>query len=650
MAERAVPAAQVYGLVGALAFAAAAHGAVLPPWLLAGVVAAFAWRLAVAGGHLRLPGRLVLGALTLAFGIAIALVYGTLLGRDAGVALLAGMSALKLLEWRTRRDALVLVFLGYLLVMARLLYDQGPLTALWLLLACVLLLAAHLACAFETASPPPRVLLGRAVRLLVRGVPLALLLFLLFPRIQGPLWGFQDESRARTGLSDEMTPGSIAELARSGEVAFRVRFDGAPPPPAARYWRGPVLDGYDGRSWRTVGWAEGLRRDAVLGEAPVRYVVTLEPHGRRWLFALDLPAAAPADATLGSRFVLSRRIAVNEVLRYEQQSWLAYRTAAPEAGMLRLQRQLPPGGNPRARALAAEWRALPDPAARVRAALQLFAGEPFRYTLSPPPLTGEPVDAFLFDTRAGFCEHYAGAFVYLMRAADVPARVVTGYLGGEAAPGGEYFIVRQSDAHAWAEVWLPERGWTRVDPTAAIAPERVENGAYGALDEPGELPLLARRDGGWVRATLLELDALANAWNDWVLAYGPERQRELLARLGWPDIDWRGLMLLLVALGGGGAAAAATWAAWRGWRRRDPRVALWNAACARLAEVGLRRGAQEGPLAFAARVAGARPELADEFSAIARLYAALRYGAGADAAALAELRRRTRAFHPRRTP
>lgn len=644
--------ARLGGLTGfALLCAVAPHFAIVPWWLAAVFVVAGGWRLGAERRGYALPNRWLLAAATLALCTAIGWQYRTLFGREAGVALLYAMTALKLLEWRVRggqRDALVLTLLGYLLVMAQMLYDQGPATALWALATVAATLAAQVRVASDGGGPPVAAIARLVGGLLVRAVPLALVMFVLFPRVPGPLWSLPQDAAAKTGIGEDMAPGTIAELIKSDAVAFRVRFPDGLPPADRRYWRGPVLERYDGRVWHYGEEVAGEQFPQTGGEQPLRYVVTLEPHGRRWLYALDLPDTLPPQSGVTPSGLLLRRSPVTEVVRYEQRSVLDYRTGALSAWERSRTLRLPAGAAPRAQALGREWRArLADPAARVQAALTLFRDEPFRYTLSPPLTPNDPVDDFLFGTRAGFCEHYAGAFVALMRAAEVPARVVTGYLGGEPAPGGEYFIVRQSDAHAWAEVWLAGRGWTRIDPTAAIAPERIERGAASALADPGGLSLLSRRGESWLAAALLRLDALEYAWNEWVLAYGPDRQRELLAWLGWRDIDWSGLVLLLIA---GLAAVGLALALWNRRARlhaRDPLGRSYARFCARLAAIGLARQTSEGPLAYAARIARLRPDLADATGLILGLYARLRYGGPSDPPRLRELHARVRRFRPR---
>jgi transglutaminase-like putative cysteine protease len=463
-------------------------------------------------------------------------------------------------------------------------------------------------------------------------LPLAALLFVLFPRLAAPLWGLPQAARATTGLSDTMSPGMIAELTQEDTVALRADFDGPPPPASLRYWRGPVLSRFDGRTWT----ARAIRPEGTLvpyeGRG-VAYTVTLEANDRPWLFALELPAALPrfADAGTTDDVVLTAdqqlvaRRPVVQVRRYAQLSLLAGRHAAsPRAAADNL--RLPQGSNPRTRELSRTLRERhPDDRALVQAVLAMFRDEDFTYTLAPGVVhPRDPVDGFLFESRRGFCEHYASAFAVLLRGAGIPARIVTGYQGGELNPRGNYLIVRQSDAHAWAEVLL-DGAWERFDPTGAVSPLRIESGISRALPDALELPLFARLDSGFLKSAELMLDALNHAWRRNVVGFDHGRQRELWRALKLePDAPWQVMGVLAMAA-----------AAWMGVvlaglalaRRRGERAAeLWADACATLARAGLPREPHEGPLAFTRRAAQRWPEFAIAFHAIGESYATLRYG------------------------
>jgi transglutaminase-like putative cysteine protease len=484
--------------------------------------------------------------------------------------------------------------------------------------------------------------------LLLQAVPLMLVLFVLFPRVQGPVFGFpQATSTGITGLSESMSPGDLASLGLSDEVAFRVDFHTPAPKPAELYWRGPVLWAFDGRTWRMGPSAASGRAESPQASSAVRYTVTLEPHHMRWLFAVDLPATLPAGAHLTPDYQLlaARPIRVRE--RYDMTSRLEYRLGVverPEA----LQRalRLPRSLNPRARELAQQLRAgAASDREVVQAALAFFRTNRFFYTLTPPSLGLHSVDEFLFQTRRGFCEHYASSFAFLMRAAGVPARVVTGYQGGEINPLGGYLIVRQSEAHAWAEVWLEGAGWMRVDPTAAVSPARIEVGIAAAVPRTDPLPLGVRGDYPFVTQLRYTLDSITNSWNQWVLGYTPDRQIRLLSRVGVEAPSWKSLTAMLVA-GAGTVLLVLTVMTLQQLRggESDPAQHAYRAFCRKLARAGVVRGPSEGPLDFARRACAARPQVAGAVEEITCLYLALRYG-GAPAAGARALRTRVRAFH-----
>ncbi|HRY15618.1 MAG: DUF3488 domain-containing transglutaminase family protein [Candidatus Competibacteraceae bacterium] len=634
-----------------LALAVAPHANELPIWLTPAFFVIAGWRAFIAIRKQPLPPRWALLTLALLATAGVLVSYRTLFGRDPGVALMTAMAACKLLETRGLRDGVALVFLGYLLVMSNLLYSQEIPMVAYLLGVVTLMLVSQMVIHRQHAGLTALAPLRLAGKMVLAAIPVMLVLFVLFPRIPGPLWGLpKDAYKGRTGLSGEMEPGTISQLIQSGEVAFRVRFTGDMPSSKQLYWRGPVLWSFDGRRWRQREELPSKTPYPLTPEGPVLdYAVLMEPNNRRWLLALDLPASLPPSAGMTRSFQVLREQPVNEVYRYAMRSYLQYRTGQLTASERFLGLQLPPQSNSRARELAEEWRARdPRPAALVGKALSLFREQPFSYTLNPPLLGFHSVDEFLFRTRKGFCEHYASAFVFLMRAAGVPARVITGYQGGERNELGEYLIVRQSDAHAWAEVWLEEQGWTRIDPTAAVSPNRIQQGIYAALADTDTLPFLARRGGDyeWLRRLALNWDALNIQWNEWVLAYGPDRQKEFLSGLGFGAVDWREMTIaMVVTLSGLGAIFIIL--RWRSRQLPDPVARAWQQFCDRLARRGLARGSHEGPLDFSERVVAQHPELAGPVRDIARLYAALRYGPVISPPAVRRLQRQVRRFHIR---
>ncbi|MCL2831423.1 MAG: DUF3488 and transglutaminase-like domain-containing protein [Betaproteobacteria bacterium] len=571
------------------------------------------------------------------------LVQSLLLGRDAGIASLAILMAAKLMETKERRDAITVVMLSYFLLLTHYFYSQSIFTGLWLLASATLSTAA-LARVFGGIQPP-RFLLRTAAKMLLQGLPFALLMFVLVPRVSGPLWGIaQPKDSGMTGLSDSMTPGVMASLIEDGAVAFRVRFlDPSPnavPEPAQRYWRGPVFDHFDGSSWSDsfVVSPRQARHDVAPLAPEIAYEITLEAHGQRWLLSLDLPSAAPEgrEARWGSQLQLMLRQPLYERERFTLRSATRYRANVIEVReLIEESLRLPRHGNPRARALGREWRrTLQTPQAVVDAALKHLREENFVYTLYPGTYDGDnTIDDFFFIRRRGFCEHYASAFVFLMRAAGVPARVVTGYQGGEINPVDGYMTVRQSDAHAWAEVWIGGQGWIRVDPTAAVSPLRIETGISAALAPEDRPPGMLGGENPWVNALRQNWEALNNFWNQWVLGYDPARQKTLLEQMGFSDTGWRGMAL---ALAGSFAVLLCLFTLWALRRpgNPDPVERDWQRFCRWLARRGITREAWEGPLDFSERIRAhcrAKPNPANQHLArladhIALHYSIARYG------------------------
>lgn len=597
-----------------------------PLWLSAMTALLFAWGAWLWWRDERLPGRWLLALLVAVACGGVLFEFRTLFGRDAGVAMLVVFMAMKLLELRSRRDAAVVVMLGYFLLLTHYFYSQSIPTGLWLLAAMTVVTAALVRVNGGAASTPAATL-RYAGLLMLQAVPFMLVLFLLFPRVSGPLWGLpQDAHSGRTGLSDQMAPGNIANLALSGEIAFRARFAEAPPARDRLYWRGPVLEAFDGKTWRQQ--ANRPRPPQIEALSPIlAYESTLEAHQQRWLLALDAPGSLPADLALESTLTATARIPISQRQRFSLTAILDYRfNPDEERSVLNRNLVLPPSTNPRTHALAEAWRQEESsPERLVQKALTLFSGQGFTYTLQPPLLGEQPVDDFLFNTQRGFCEHYASAFVVLMRAAGVPARVVTGYQGGETNPVDGFVVVRQSDAHAWAEVWFAGRGWVRVDPTAAVSPTRVESGIAAAMPAGEPLPTLIQVRSDWLRTLQFRWEAINNAWNQHVLGYNPQRQRELLSRLGLSNPDWRNLAAVLALVCGLMLLAITAWALYRR-PHLDPAARLWQKALRRLARRQVNCAPWETPLALASRLETEHPALAPAFREVVDAYLEARYG------------------------
>jgi transglutaminase-like putative cysteine protease len=628
-------------LTGSLLIVAVPHALRAPWWLTLLALCLYGWRFHCTLNRAPLPSRLLVIAIAVFGMIGIWLEYRTLFGRQPGVMLLMLFSGLKLLESRSHRDAAVAAFLAYFLIVTNFLYSQSIPTAAAMAVGLVAITATLVGFSAPQRAAASNV--RTAGLLLVHAVPAALALFLFFPRVEGPLWGMpRDAYTGLTGLSETMSPGNLSGLAQSDAIAFRVTFEGSAPPPAERYWRGPVLWDFDGRTW---SGARALFPPFAPpeGEGVYRYSVVLEPHNHNWLFALETPALLPPNARRTFDGQVISRLPIRERMLYTMVSVTRPR-GAPEEDPRWLQRalRLPPGFNPRARELAAGWRAAAgsDEAVVARALAFLREGR-YVYTLEPPLLGPNSVDEFLFDTREGFCEHFSSAFTFLMRAAGVPARVVTGYQGGELNGVDRIFTVRQSDAHAWTEVYLRGRGWVRIDPTAAAMPTRVQSGLARALPQGAHLPFMMRPDMEWLRHLRGQWEALAHRWNVWVLAYNPERQRELMLALGMRSPDWRNLTAALLTVLGLLTLALLAWSL-RRLARPDPVQKAWQAFCRKLAARGVERASHEGPRDFSARAARALPGARRAILRIASLYITLRYGRQPSRAGTERLKRLVR--------
>lgn len=638
-------------LVAVSAWTLAPHLWRKPAWLGLGVVALLVWRVHLAVKSKPLPGRWTIVAL---LALAAALTgwrEGTLLGKDAGVSMLVVLMALKTLELRARRDAMVVFFLGFFLVLTHFLYSQSLATALAMAVAVWGLMTALVLAHMPAGRPALRQASAVALRAAAFGTPVMVALFLLFPRI-GPLWGLPSDAVGRTGLSGTLELGSVAEIAADDSIALRVRFEGPAPPPSAMYFRGPVLSWFDGRTWTRdappgsgrAPWVLMLPPDLEPGGARLRYETILEPSRLPMLPLLEGTTGPlevkPADAlqSVEQRGDLQWQVSppVSSVISVKSQAWSSFRHGT-RAGSFALRElvDLPAGFNPRTMAWAAELRRRPELATAdartlATAVLAHIRSAGFLYTFTPGTYGRDAIDEFWLDRRAGFCEHFASAFVVVMRALDVPARIVTGYQGADPAPVDGWWVVRQQYAHAWAEIWQPGEGWLRVDPTAAVAPERITRsrslppprGFVGqALTNVNpELLLSLRR--AWERVD--------QRWNQWVLGYSKSQQMNLLKGLGVEMPDLTDLSRALVALLVSAALAGAVWAAWDR-RRRTPWERTQAFVARRLLRLGIACAPHEGPRSWALRVQQSMGMAGESVAQALLELERLRYGPQADA-------------------
>ena len=614
----------------ALAVALLPHVPYLPVWITAALLGCAVWRYSIEVRRRPVPPALLRATLALGCFLGVLYTYNTVSGVGPGSALLAIMAALKLLETRQRRDQFVLLFIAIFLVMSSLLREQYLWSLPYLVLGVILIMTAWLKTSADDAEPLRRSL-GTGSRLVMYALPLALAMWIFFPRIATPFWAVPiDTGTAISGLSDTVSPGDISRLSKSDAVAFRVTFDGPVPEPKDRYWRGLVLHRFDGRTWTGISEpriASGaLKNIETIGE-PVNYEVMLEPTRQHWVFALDIPYHWELENTfLGPQHQLARVQPIDQRMAYKAVSYPDYRIDLELHPYRRnWYLELPEGRNPRTAELARSMRAATTSDDRfIAAVLTRFNEEEYHYTLEPPPLGSDPVDRFLFETQRGFCEHYASAFAVMMRAAGIPARLVVGYQGGELNPMGNYMIVRQADAHAWTEVWLQGRGWRRIDPTAAVAPERVDAGRTGAMFDGSAAAWGLGAPSRILHNLVLTWDAMNAKWNEWILGYGPENQQRFMAWLGMDDPDWRRMLLTLVAVVTGLTMLISALLMLR-YRPppRDRAAVLYDRF---VRKSGLTPATGETPQVFARRVQGATPLPADTVRNITNAYLDARYG------------------------
>ncbi len=573
----------------------------IPLWCSGLAAGLITWRGWLAVTQRPLPSRWWLLALLMLSVAATLITHKTMLGRDAGVTLIVLLLALKTLELRAKRDAFVVFFLSFFTLLTNFFFSQSLLTAAAMLLALLGLLTALVNAHMPVGRPPLLQAAKTAGGMALLGAPIMLLLFVLFPRLS-PLWGIPgDAMSGRSGLSSTMQVGTIASLALDDSVAMRIRFEGRAPRQSDLYFRGPVLSTFDGQNWRALrsGLPPHMRPSANLQVQgpPVNYEVTLEPSQRPWLLLLDATPSQPAlhgfSASMTSELQWLVDSPITDLLRYTAQSYPDFRHGPPRAvAGLQDYLNLPAGSNPRTLQLAGELRrdtrsAKADGASLVAAVLERLRSGGYSYTLEPGVYGENSADEFWFDRKAGFCEHFASSFVILMRAMDLPARIVTGYQGGERNAVDGFWTLRQSDAHAWAEVWLAGQGWVRVDPTAAVAPGRV--GTLQRLQAPRGViaeALLGNINPAFALNLRAVWEAVNNRWNQTVLNYTQSKQLNLLRNLGFKSPSWEDLLYLLIGIVVLTSLSGAAWTLWER-HRQDPWLRLLHRAATHLQKTGV---------------------------------------------------------------
>ncbi len=616
--------------LAALALAIVPHVQYLPVWITLAFIACAGWRYGIEQRRMLLPPTWFRALLALSCFLGVLFTYSSVSGVGPGSALLAIMAALKLLETRKRRDQFVLLFISIFLVMSSLLREQYLWSLPYLMVAVVLIMTAWLRTS-ATRTESAALSFRTSGRLILYALPLALAMWVFFPRIATPFWAVPiDTSSGTSGLSDTMSPGDISSLSLSDEVAFRVKFEGLIPEPKDRYWRGLVLHTFTGRSWkgREHSTDRSARDRIIVSGDPVGYTITMEPTRQHWVFALDIPSTwSLKKITMGSQHQLAREHPIDQRIVYDAVSYIEYQSDIEKADIFpRRSLHLPEGSNPRTHELATSmYAAAGSKSAFVEAVLQKFHQEDYYYTLEPPVLGNNAVDAFLFDTQQGFCEHYASAFAVMMRSVGIPARIVLGYQGGEMNPMSDQLIVRQSDAHAWTEVWIEGHGWYRVDPTAAVAPERIDAGMSGSMLNGAGAAWGLLAPSAFLHKLGLSWDAINAKWNDLVLGYGPENQSKLMQWLGMQEPDWRKMMLTMLALVIGLVILISLILAFRYRAPRPDRAAILYRTFVKKSGLPLFVG--ETPASFALR-ARFESEMDDEaIDVVTTEYLLARYGA-----------------------
>jgi len=638
-------------LLGAVGLAVLPHIQHVSTFAFGFFTALWGWRLFGIWQPAWLPGRLLVFLLLLS-GIALLFVERQgILGRDAGSSLLIIALGLKLMEMKRERDFYLVVYMTFVVVATQFLFEQNILLGAYNGLVCCLLLALLIAINGLHHKIPQALKL--AVVISLQAAPLAAALFILFPRLDAPKWlTVGSETKNRSGLSEAMEPGSITNLGLSDELVFRAQFDGPIPPPQERYWRGPVMSMTNGKLWmQAQDFAQYGRPTLKVSGQPYRYTLLMEPQEKNWVFALDMPVGYSKPLLRNANFQLLTSAAPGQRAAYKLTSYPAYNTGFLSDGEFRDAVQLP--GKPSARIKELVRRLHghdAPPAVFIRNLLDHFRNENFRYTLEPPKLEDSPIESFLFDTRAGFCSHYASAFVYLMRAAHIPARIVTGYQGGEINDLGHFIQVRQADAHAWAEVWLENQGWVRHDPTAAVAPDRIEYPLDVSRLSPGEEIYFdignqdLRKVFSLFRQAGLAWGAVDYSWQRWIIDYNSLHQAHLLSEFGIKG--GRARVYWLTAVGAVITLVLSASILHQKRRETDPALLIYARFCTKLARKGLIKGSGEGAKDFAERAKTQLPQHASEIDRITKVFISLRYGRQAAQSDIKQLKRWVASFKP----
>ncbi len=633
----------------------------LPLWISALCLGLIGLRFLYETGRAVLPGKYLRLLILLVSLAGLFASYSTLIGRTAGSAMLLLMLCLKLMEIKGRRDVVIIIYISFFILITSFLFDQSLYSGAYMLVVVMSLITTMIIYNHPAIQNKPLALalrqsVGQAFILVLQAIPLMLMLFFLFPRLPGPLWSLPEDGRgASTGLADELEPGHISKLSDNPEVAFRIKFNGTPPQQELLYWRGPVLSLFTGKKWKVLkeDSASRLNLDDIHFSVPVDYTITLEPHNRHWLFALELPGMIPDNAHLTEDMQLLQAYPVRNVTRYNMRAYLNYQLDPNSITNSHRYLEVPEQAAPQTRRFVRQLRQkyMRD-SAYINAILNFFRTKNFIYTRRPPQFENDIVDDFLFQTRRGYCVHYASSFAIMMRLAGIPARIVSGYQGGEMNPLSDYMIVRQSDAHAWVEAWLPGKGWLRIDPTSVIPESRIEAVEDRLRRKDEQARARIKLEQGWLINKLRDMryawDRVNSGWNDWVVGYNNTRQKSLLSLFGADKLTLRHLALLLAAI----FIACLLFITLFVFRQRQQQLNPVNQAyaqfCRKLARLGFVRKPEETAQDYARRVMLLRQDLQNSISAITQLYNHLRYAKNPSPRLFLHFRKKIKHFHPRK--
>ena len=620
-------------------------------WMQAAFTLSWGGAFLVQTSRIPFPKKTVRHSITIFCAVGLFIIYGGVFKNETGIGLLIIMAGLKLLETSTHRDKVIVVLVSYFMATTSLFISDSLVMTLYMGLST--LTSTSVLIHLNSGVNEWRANLKTALVIMAQSLPLFLVLFFFFPRLHDNFWGLLKSTTASTGLTDELRPGSIAKLAQNKKVVFRVSFNDRMPAVENLYWRALVLYEFDGQAWQ-IGSRKWYFPDKLKEpNNPVTYDLTVEPHGKRWLFALDVPTKSDIYGMISADYTLRSFVHINKRKSYRTTSYQEYITEINDFQLSKAI-SLPDGGNEKARMLAADWAALAENTEQLVAiAKQYFIENNFKYTFTPPLLGRERIDDFLFGSMKGYCEHFASAFAFLMRAAGVPSRIVVGYLGGEYNHYGDYLIVRQSDAHAWVEVFMAEKGWVRVDPTGLIFPERIGNASFYGQDQYQStaefLVPQSRRIMKWMRPLMLRWDHANNIWYKWIMGYTGSFQGNLLDALGLKArslsgrLKWLIVIILAVSL-----CVIMSYVLLSKLLNKpeDKVAAIYRLFCEKLARAGIERHKACGPCAFCEKVVKLRPDIGDEVRKITRIYIQLRYRKGNERLPLADLQKRVKDFRP----